>query len=213
MGDLPNFVQPMKISYFRYRTTTLPCMLPPLLCAGLIGYRTLRLAGNGKRLGFYGFGAAAHILIQVASFQGREVYAFTREGDTEGQRFAKSLGAVWAGSSHDNPPHPLDAALIFAPAGELVPIALKAVKKGGSVVCAGIYMSDIPSFPYSLLYGERILRSVTNLTREDGRQFFDIVQKAKIETMTNPYPLEKANQALSDLKMGKLKGSAVLLMN
>ena len=211
MADLPNFAQPMNISYFLYRTTTLPCT--PLLCAGLIGYRTLRLAGNGKRLGFYGFGAAAHILIQVASFQGREVYAFTREGDTEGQRFATSLGAVWAGSSNDTPPHPLDAALIFAPAGELVPIALKAVKKGGSVVCAGIYMSDIPSFPYSLLYGERILRSVTNLTREDGRQFFDIVQKAKIETMANPYPLEKANQALSDLKMGKLKGSAVLLMS
>lgn len=182
----------------------------PLLCAGLIGYRTLRLAGDGKRLGFYGFGAAAHILIQVACYQRREVYAFTRDGDKEGQAFAKSLGAVWAGSANDTPPEPLDAALIFAPAGELVPIALKAVKKGGSVVCAGIYMSDIPSFPYSLLYGERVLRSVTNLTREDGTQFFEIIKKAKIDTKINPYPLDKANEALRDLKEGKLTGSAVL---
>lgn len=182
----------------------------PLLCAGLIGYRTLRLAGEGKRLGFYGFGAAAHILIQAACYQGREVYAFTREGDVQGQAFAKSLGAIWAGSSNESPPVPLDAALIFAPAGELVPIALKAVKKGGSVVCAGIYMSDIPSFPYSLLYGERNLQSVTNLTREDGRQFFNLVEKAKIETMVHPYPLEKANEAIQDLKAGKLTGSAVL---
>jgi len=184
----------------------------PLLCAGLIGYRTLRLAGEGKRLGFYGFGAAAHILIQVARYQGKEVYAFTREGDAQGQAFAKKLGAVWAGSSNECPPVPLDAALIFAPAGELVPVALQAIKRGGSVVCAGIYMSDIPSFPYSLLYGERILRSVTNLTREDGRQFFDLIQKAKIETMVNPYPLEKANEAMDDLKKGRLQGSAVLLI-
>ena len=182
----------------------------PLLCAGLIGYRTLRLAGAGKRLGFYGFGAAAHILIQVAVYQKREVYAFTREGDAKGQAFAKSLGAVWAGSSLESPPVPLDATLIFAPAGELVPVALKAVKKGGSVVCAGIYMSDIPSFPYSLLYGERMIRSVTNLTREDGREFFEIANKAKIETMINVYPLEQANEAMNDLKKGKLTGSAVL---
>ena len=182
----------------------------PLLCAGLIGFRTLRLAGEGKRLGFYGFGAAAHILIQIACYQKRQVYAFTRKGDAQGQAFAKSLGAVWAGNSDESPPVQLDAALIFAPAGELVPLALQAIKKGGSVVCAGIYMSDIPSFPYALLYGERILRSVTNLTREDGRQFFDIIHEAKIETMVTPYPLEKANEAMKDLKMGKLTGSAVL---
>lgn len=182
----------------------------PLLCAGLIGFRTLRLAGNGKRLGFYGFGGAAHILVQVACYQGREVYAFTKEGNAKGQALARKLGAVWAGSSDEMPPVPLDAALIFAPAGELVPTALQAVKKGGSVVCAEIHMSDIPSFPYSLLYGERILRSVTNLTREDGRQFFEIINKAKIETIVNAYPLEKANEALSDLKKGKLDGSAVL---
>jgi propanol-preferring alcohol dehydrogenase len=182
----------------------------PLLCAGLIGYRTLRLAGEGKRIGFYGFGAAAHILIQAACYQKREVYAFTKKGDEEGQAFAKSLGAVWSGSSDERPPYPLDAALIFAPAGELIPMALKAIKKGGSVVCAGIHMSDIPSFPYSLIYGERVVRSVTNLTREDGAQFFDIVAKAKIETKINPYPLEQANEALQDLKKGKLTGSAVL---
>jgi propanol-preferring alcohol dehydrogenase len=184
----------------------------PLLCAGLIGYRSLRLAGNGKRLGFYGFGAAAHLLIQVARYQVREVYAFTRPGDTQAQDFAKKLGAVWAGNSNQKPPVELDAAIIFAPSGELVPQALQAVKKGGSVVCAGIYMSDIPSFPYAWLYGERILRSVTNLTREDGQQFFDILQKAKIETVINPYPLEKANEALMDLKKGKLTGSAVLVI-
>lgn len=182
----------------------------PLLCAGLIGYRTLRIAGEGKRLGFYGFGVAAHILIQVACFQNREVYAFTREGDSEGQKFAMSLGASWAGSSKEMPPEELDAALIFAPVGDLIPKALKAVKKGGSVVCAGIYMTDIPSFPYSLLYGERVLRSVTNLTREDGTQFFEILQKSKIETVVNSYPLEKANEALNDFKRGKLTGSAVL---
>lgn len=184
----------------------------PLLCAGLIGFRTLRLAGNGKRLGFYGFGAAAHILIQVARYQKREVYAFTRPGDAQTQDFAKSLGAVWAGDSNQKPPVELDAALIFAPAGELVPIALQAIRKGGSVICAGIYMSDIPSFPYAWLYGERMIRSVTNLTREDGEQFFDLLQKAQIETIVNPYPLEKANDALMDLKKGKLNGSAVLVI-
>jgi propanol-preferring alcohol dehydrogenase len=182
----------------------------PLLCAGLIGFRTLRLAGDGKHLGFYGFGAAAHILIQVALYQGRKVYAFTRAGDVQAQDFAKSLGAIWAGDSEQKPPVELDAALIFAPAGELVPIALQAIRKGGSVVCAGIYMSDIPSFPYAWLYGERIIRSVTNLTREDGELFFTLLEKAKIETIVNPYPLEKANEALIDLKKGKLSGSAVL---
>ena len=184
----------------------------PLLCAGLIGYRTLRLAGEGRSIGFYGFGAAAHILIQIACYQGRKVYAFTREGNIQDQNFAKSLGALWAGSSNEKPPVALDAALIFAPVGELVPVALQAIKKGGSVVCAGIHMSDIPSFPYSLLYGERVLRSVTNLTREDGRQFFEIIQKAQIETKVNIYPLEQANEALRDLKEGKLTGSAVLTL-
>lgn len=184
----------------------------PLLCAGLIGYRSLRLAGDGKRLGFYGFGAAAHLLIQIARFQNREVFAFTRPGDSKTQSFAMDLGAVWAGGSDQKPPVELDAAIIFAPAGELVPIALQAIKKGGSVVCAGIHMSDIPSFPYAWLYGERVLRSVTNLTREDGEQFFDILQKAKIETVIHPYPLEKANEALADLKHGKLTGSAVLVL-
>lgn len=182
----------------------------PLLCGGLIGYRTLRLAGDAKKLGFYGFGAAAHILAQVAAFQGKEVYAFTRDGDTETQNFAKSLGAVWAGGSSEMPPEPLDAALIFAPAGELVPQALRVIKKGGSVVCAGIHMSDIPSFSYDLLYGERIIRSVTNLTREDAQEFFQLLSQAKINTVVTTYPLEEANQALKDLKTGKLTGSAVL---
>lgn len=182
----------------------------PLLCAGLIGYRALRLVGKGQRLGFYGFGAAAHILIQIARHQKREVWAFTRSGDHQAQDFARQLGAVWAGDTHQQPEKPLDAALIFAPAGELVPLALQAVKKGGSVVCAGIHMSDIPSFPYSYLYGERILRSVTNLTREDGQQFFALLQNCHIETVVTPYPLEQANEALMDLKHGKLSGSAVL---
>lgn len=182
----------------------------PLLCAGLIGYRTLRLAGDAKRLGFYGFGAAAHLLAQVARYQGREVYAFTRDGDTKTQDFAKTLGAVWAGGSSDTPPVKLDAALIFAPVGELVPIALKALKKGGQVVCAGIHMSDIPTFAYEDLYGEKVIRSVTNLTRDDAREFFEIVKKAHIETIITTYPLDQANQALQDLKTGKLSGSAVL---
>ncbi len=184
----------------------------PLLCAGLIGYRSLRLAGNGKRLGFYGFGAAAHLLIQVAHYQKREVWAFTRPGDTQAQAFARSLGAVWAGDSNQRSPVELDAALIFAPSGELIPLALQAIRKGGSVICAGIYMSDIPSFPYAQLYGERILRSVTNLTREDGHQFFDLLQQAQIETVIHPYPLDQANEALMDLKKGKLSGSAVLII-
>lgn len=189
-----------------------PTHAAPLLCAGLIGYRSLRLAGKGKRLGFYGFGASAHLMIQVARTREEEVWAFTRPGDIQAQNFAKGLGAVWAGDSNQKSPVELDAAIIFAPAGELVPIALQSIKKGGSVVCAGIHMSDIPSFPYAWLYGERILRSVTNLTREDGEEFFRILQKAKIETAVNLYPLEKANEALSDLKHGKFTGSAVLYM-
>lgn len=190
-----------------------PLHAAPLLCAGLIGFRSLRLAGVGQKIGFYGFGAAAHILIQIARHQGKEVFAFTRKGNLIDQDFAKSLGAVWAGGSNENPPAPLDAALIFAPAGELVPIALQAIKKGGCVVCAGIHMSDIPSFPYSFLYGERILRSVTNLTREDGQLFFELIQKIQIETKINVYPLEEANQALKDIRAGKLTGSAVLRIN
>jgi alcohol dehydrogenase, propanol-preferring len=182
----------------------------PLLCAGLIGYRCLRLAGEGKRLGFYGFGSAAHILIQVARHMGREVLAFTRPSDIKTQEFAKKMGAIWAGDSDQKPPLELDTAIIFAPLGELVPYALQAVRKGGSVVCAGIYMTDIPSFPYGWLYGERILRSVTNLTREDGEQFFNILQYTHLETMITLYPLEKANDAIMDLKKGKLTGSAVL---
>lgn len=182
----------------------------PLLCAGLIGYRSLRLAGEGKRLGFYGFGSAAHLLIQIALFQKREVYAFTRPGDTQAQDFAKNLGAVWTGDSNQKPPVELDAALIFAPLGELIPLALQAIRKGGSVVCAGIHMTDIPSFPYAWLYGERILRSVTNLTREDGRQLFELLEQTHIEAVIHSYPLEKANEALMDLKKGKLTGSAIL---
>jgi propanol-preferring alcohol dehydrogenase len=185
----------------------------PLLCAGLIGYRALRLAGEGKHLGFYGFGAAAHVLIQIARHQGRDVWAFTRPGDTQAQAFAKQLGAVWAGDSNQKPDELLDAALIFASAGELVPLALQAIRKGGSVVCAGIYMTDIPSFPYAWLYGERVLRSVTNLTREDGRLFFELLQQIQLETVVTPYPLEKANEALKDLKEGKLSGSAVLIID
>lgn len=182
----------------------------PLLCAGLIGYRSYRMTGAGKRIGFYGFGAAAHILIQIALHQNKEVYAFTRKGDKQGQFFAEGLGAIWAGDSEQNPPVELDAAIIFAPDGKLVPIALQAIKKGGVVVCAGIHMSDIPSFPYSLLYGERSIKSVTNLTRQDGLEFFALANEFFIQTTINTYPLEEANQALSDLKAGKVTGSIVL---
>lgn len=185
----------------------------PLLCAGLIGYRSLCMAGDGHRLGFYGFGAAAHIITQVARYQGRKVYAFTRPGDTEKIEFAKSLGAVWGGFSDQLPPEKLDAAIIFAPAGELVPAALKAVDKGGIVVCAGIYMSDIPSFPYSLLWEERVLRSVANLTRRDGEEFLALAPKVPVKTETHPYPLEKANEALDDLRHGRFNGAAVIVVN
>jgi propanol-preferring alcohol dehydrogenase len=183
----------------------------PLLCAGLIGWRSLRMAGDGRRIGLYGFGAAAHIIAQVARWQGREVFAFTRSGDVAGQDFARNLGAVWAGGSDDNPPEPLDCAIIFAPVGALVPAALKAVRKGGRVVCGGIHMSDIPSFPYDLLWGERELVSVANLTRRDGMEFFDLVPKVGIVTHTTGYPLTRANEALSDLRRGALQGAAVLV--
>jgi propanol-preferring alcohol dehydrogenase len=183
----------------------------PLLCAGLIGWRSLQMAGEGRRIGFYGFGAAAHIIAQVARWQGREIYAFTRGGDVAAQAFAKRLGAVWAGGSDDAPPEQLDCAIIYAPVGALVPAALRAVKKGGRVVCAGIHMSDIPGFPYSILWEERELKSVANLTRKDGEEFFTIVPQAGIVTQTVPYPLDRANEALSDLRAGKLQGAAVLV--
>jgi propanol-preferring alcohol dehydrogenase len=183
----------------------------PLLCAGLIGWRSLKIAGDGKRIGFYGFGAAAHIIAQVAVWQGRDIYAFTRPGDTAAQAFAKKLGAVWAGDADQTPPEPLDCAIIYAPVGALVPAALRAVRKGGRVVCAGIHMSDVPRFPYSILWEERELKSVANLTRADGVEFFDVVPQVKIKTHTVPYPLSRANEALSDLRNGQLQGAAVLL--
>jgi len=185
--------------------------LAPLLCAGLIGWRSLVKAGDGKRLGLYGFGAAAHIVMQVARWQGRDVYAFSRPGDVAAQDFARSLGALWAGDSSQAPPVPLDAAIIYAPAGELVPAALRAVRKGGRVVCAGIHMSDIPSFPYDILWQERELVSVANLTRQDGLDFFPVAAQVGIHTETHAYPLEQANQALDDLRHGRFQGAAVLV--
>jgi propanol-preferring alcohol dehydrogenase len=183
----------------------------PLLCAGLIGYRSYRMAGPARRLGLYGFGAAAHILAQVARHEGRMVYAFTSPGDASTQQFARSLGAVWAGDSTAPPPEPLDAAIIFAPVGKLVPEALSRVAAGGTVVCAGIHMSDIPSFPYRLLWGERIVRSVANLTREDAREFLRVAAQFRIETRVRTYPLSDANRALSDLRGGRIEGAAVLV--
>jgi propanol-preferring alcohol dehydrogenase len=183
----------------------------PLLCAGVIGWRSYRMAGEGIALGLYGFGAAAHILAQVAAWQGRRVYAFTRAGDTASQSFARALGAVWAGGSDDMPPEPLDAAIIFAPVGALVPAALAAVKKGGRVVCGGIHMSDIPSFPYRLLWEERQLVSVANLTRQDAREFLAIAPQAGIKMQITRYPLVEANAALADLRAGRFEGAAVLI--
>ena len=185
--------------------------LAPLLCAGLIGWRALVIAGEGRRIGLYGFGAAAHILAQVAAWQGRSVHAFTRPGDAAAQTFARRLGAVWAGDSGDVPPQPLDAAIIFAAVGDLVPMALRAVRKGGRVVCAGIHMSDIPSFPYSLLWQERHLVSVANLTRQDAADFLQIAPRAGVVTRTTTYPLIRANQALDDLRNGRFEGAAVLV--
>ena len=184
--------------------------LAPWLCAGLIGYRALRMAGDGKRLGIYGFGAAAHIVAQLAHYQGREIFAFTRPGDAVGQRFAREMGAAWAGGSDDASPAALDAALLFAPVGSLVPKALRDVAKGGTVICAGIHMSDIPQFPYALLWGERHVLSVANLTRRDGIEFMEIAQKAAIRTSVTPFPLSAANDALRALRGGALTGAAVL---
>jgi len=185
--------------------------LAPLLCAGLIGWRSLVIAGEGKKIGLYGFGAAAHIIAQVAKWQGRSVFAFTRPGDAATQAFARSLGVTWAGGSDEMPPEPLDAAIIFATVGALVPLALKAVRKGGRVVCAGIHMSDIPSFPYRLLWEERQLVSVANLTRQDGIDFLHLVPEIGIVTKTTSYPLNQANQALADLRAGRFDGAAVLV--
>jgi propanol-preferring alcohol dehydrogenase len=182
----------------------------PLLCAGLIGYRCLRMAGAVSKLGIYGFGSAAHIVIQVARHRGQRVYAFTRPGDHAAQRFASELGADWVGESGARPPEPLDAAIIFAPAGELVPVALRAVAKGGTVVCGGIHMSDIPSFPYSILWGERTVRSVANLTRADGEEFLNLAPTIPIRTRVQVYQLEQANEALDDLRHSRLRGSGVL---
>jgi propanol-preferring alcohol dehydrogenase len=182
----------------------------PLLCAGLIGYRSYRMTGRAQRIGFFGFGAAAHILVQVASYQGRQVYAFTRPGDLDGQKFARKLGAVWAGDPSQAAPGWLDAAILFAPAGELVPAALRAVTKGGIVVCAGIHMSDIPSFPYEILWGERQIRSVANLTRQDGEEFLDLAPKIPIHTSVTCFPLTSANEALTALRSGLIQGAAVL---
>ncbi len=183
----------------------------PLMCAGLIGYRALRMCGEAHRIGLYGFGASAHILAQVCSSQGREVYAFTRAGDQKTQAFARELGAVWAGASEDAPPQPLDAAIIFAPVGSLVPLALAAVAPGGTVVCGGIYMSEIPSFPYSALWQERTVRSVANLTRADAREFLPLAPQVPVRTHVTTYPLEQANEALADLRAGRFSGAAVLV--
>ena len=182
----------------------------PLLCAGLIGYRSLRMAGDAQRLGFYGFGASAHILIQIARFQGREVFVFTRPGDAAAQQFARELGATWVGDSDRKPPLPLDAAIVFAPVGSLVPAALRAVGKGGVVVCAGIHMSEIPAFPYAILWGERMVRSVANLTRRDGEEFFALAPEVPVRTEVHPYSLRDVNRALDDLRGGRFTGAAVI---
>ncbi len=184
----------------------------PLLCAGLIGYRSLRMAGDAKKIGLYGFGAAAHIVAQIAVFEHKEVYAFTRQGDSRAQSFAKRLGAHWAGNSESLPPVQLDAAIIFAPVGALVPLALRALGKGGVVVCAGIHMSRIPEFPYDLLWGERMIRSVSNLTRQDGHVFFELAPKIPVRTEVEIFPLASADRALARLKNGKIQGAAVLVM-
>ena len=184
----------------------------PLLCAGLIGYRALRAAGSGERLGLYGYGAAAHIVAQVARHQGRRVFAFTRPGDSDAQAFARRLGAEWVGGSDQFPPEELDAAIIFAPVGELVPTALERVGKGGRVVCAGIHMSEIPAFPYDLLWGERRIESVANLTRRDGEEFYALAPQVPVTTHVTSYPLEAANEALTDLRSGRLQGAAVLVV-
>jgi propanol-preferring alcohol dehydrogenase len=199
----PRFIFPIPLPYTNLQAA-------PFLCGGLIGYRAYRMAQGAKRIGFYGFGSAAHMIMQLAIYQGCEAFVFTREGDIKAQILAKQLGAKWVGSSNQMPPIKLDAVLIFAPAGELIPMALQAIDKGGSVICAGIHMSSIPSFSYDLLYGEKILRSVTNLTRQDGEEFLQLAEQVPIQTVVNIYPLEEANLALKDLRQGNFSGSAVL---
>ena len=184
----------------------------PLLCAGLIGYRSYRMTGSSKKIGLYGFGAAAHIIAQVAVFESKELYAFTKSGDTQAQKFALELGCEWAGDSNNPPPDKLDSAIIFAPVGSLIPAALRNVVKGGTVICAGIHMSDIPSFPYDILWGEREIKSVANLTRKDGEEFFAIAPRVPVKTEVITYELEQANEALNDLRTGKINGAAVLVM-
>jgi propanol-preferring alcohol dehydrogenase len=195
---------------FRIPEGYTPVHAAPLLCAGLIGYRALRLAGDATRLGLYGFGSSAHLVAQVARWQGRRVFAFTREGDAEGQELASSLGAEWAGASGEQPPEPLDAAIIFAPVGALVPVALRTLEKGGVVVCAGIHMSDIPSFPYELLWEERVIRSVANLTRQDGEELLELAPRVPVETYVETFALSEANEALDRLRAGEITGAAVL---
>lgn len=202
----PQFVLPVSVAAD-------PVATAPFMCAGLIGYRSYRMAGTGRRLGIYGFGAAAHIISQIAIQQGRDIYAFTRTGDKAAQEFALRLGAVWSGDANAAAPERLDAAIIYAPVGELLPAALRSVKKGGVVVCAGIHMSDIPSFPYDLLWGERRIQSVANLTRKDGEEFLQLMNEISITTEVTPWPLEQANQALDDLRAGRFSGAAVLDLN
>jgi propanol-preferring alcohol dehydrogenase len=212
-GGLAEFCAADARFCFRIPEDIEPVAQAPLLCAGLIGYRALRMAGDAEALGLYGFGAAAHLLTQVACYQGRRVHAFTRAGDYASQQFALQLGAVWAGATDERPPVELDAALIFAPAGELVPLALRTVRPGGIVVCAGIHMTDIPSFPYSDLWGERILRSVANLTRRDGEDFLKLARDIPVRAQTTVYSLVQTNQALADLRSGALQGSAVVTLD
>lgn len=197
---------------FKLSQESSPLEQAPLLCSGLIGYRAYRMAPSAKRIGFFGFGSAAHILIQIANYEGKEIYAYTRPGDENTQAFARSMGAVWAGGSLEKAPVLLDAAIIFATDGALVPVALKAVRKGGSVICAGIHMSDIPSFPYSILWEERILRSVANLTRKDGDLLLELAPKIPIRTQTTIFSLEQLNEAIELLRKGKIKGTAVIDM-
>jgi propanol-preferring alcohol dehydrogenase len=196
---------------FRLADDLDPVAAAPLLCAGLIGWRSLKAALQAETIGIYGFGAAAHIIAQVCRFQGRRVFAFTKPGDAAGQAFARAMGAEWAGGSDESPPAPLDAAILFAPVGALVPAALAAVRKGGRVVCGGIHMSDIPSFPYRILWEERSVVSVANLTRADGQEFLKLAPRVPVRTTTKPYPLDKANEALDDLRAGRLEGAAVLV--
>jgi propanol-preferring alcohol dehydrogenase len=198
---------------FRLPAAYSDLQVAPLLCAGLIGYRAYRMTGDAQTLGLYGFGAAAHILIQVARHEGRRVYAFVRKGDTRAKEFALQLGAEWVGDSEQAPPQPMDAAIIFAPVGSLIPTALGHTTKGGTVVCAGIHMSDIPSFPYALLWEERVVRSVANLTRRDGEEFLALAPRVPVKTEVTPYPLERANEALDDLREGRFSGAAVIVVD